>query len=50
MRYFNGTDAEMADFEERWREKGLMAIKENPHWKGFEEVKALRSAHSRRRP
>ena len=47
MRYLNGTDAEKADFEERWKEKGLIAINENPHWKGFEE-KALRSAHSRR--
>jgi hypothetical protein len=31
MRYLNGTDAEKADFKERWKEKGLMAIKENPH-------------------
>lgn len=49
MRYLNGTDAEKAGFEERWREKGLLAIKENPHWEGFEELKALRNAHSRRR-
>ena len=48
MSYLNGTDAEKADFEERWRKKGLAAIERFPHWNGFEEVKALHRANIRR--